>query len=382
MREFLSPARLSELVGLIYDCAVEPTRWPRAMEAIRAELDFHNATLDLILLPSGVAVSSVVCNVPAEYQVLMADAGPDAIDQWGGPEFVQSLPLDRPAILSRVNVAFDAATSTNPYYAAFGRPQGIVDVLAIPLARDARAIGSLSFGRHKRAGPIGEREIAIAQLLTPHVQRAATINRFLETAANAEAGLVATLDILAVPIFLLGESLDILHANPAAQRLLARETLIRARSGKLEVITVGASRALTTAIAQAARDESAIGRQGLGIPVAVPGGSTGALHILPLRARSPGPYQGAIVALFVTDIDSPFVAPTGIVAALFDLTNAEARVFDHIVAGRTSAAVAAALGVEPSTVKTHLARLYDKIGVRRRADLVRVAASLAIPAEA
>jgi DNA-binding CsgD family transcriptional regulator/PAS domain-containing protein len=380
MDELIPAARFSELVGLIYDCAIEPARWPIAMEAIRTELNFHNAMLELILLPSGVALSNIICNVPPQYEALVAGAAPDAVEQWGGAEIVLSLPMDRPAVLTRVNPAFDFATTTNAYYINFAKPQRIIDALAIGLARDSRAIGSLTFGRHESAGPIGEREIAIAQLLVPHLQRAATINRMLEGADIAQAGLVATLDTLTVPIVLLSANLDILHANPAAKRLLEQGTLIRIAKGRLEAATAGASSAVAAAIVQAARDASAIGRRGLGIPVAQPDGRSGALHILPLRQRQSDYGEGAVAALFVANTDTPFVPPTGIAAALFDLTPAEARVFDHIVTGHSQAAIATALGVEPSTIKTHLARLYDKVGVRRQADLVRIAASLAIPA--
>lgn len=379
MDDPIPAARFSELVGLIYDCAIDPARWPIAMEAIRLELDFHNATLDLILLPAGTALSNVVCNVPDRYHAVMAGAGPDVIEQWGGAEVVQSLPMDRPAVLSRVNPAFDYDTTTNAYYLAFAKPQEIIDAMAIGLARDARAIGSLAFGRHMSAGPIGDREIAIAQMLVPHLQRAATINRMLEGAAIVREGLAATLDGVSVPIVLLGDGLEILHANPAGRRLLAEETLIRTVSGRIEAATPGASSAIASAVTQIVRDESAIGRRGLGIPVAGPEGVAGALHVLPLGRSRAGGYQGAVAALFVADLDTPFVAPTEMAAALFDLTPAEARVFDHLVGGRSQTAVAAMLGVERSTVKTHLTRLYDKIGVRRQADLVRVAASLAIP---
>jgi DNA-binding CsgD family transcriptional regulator len=382
MDDPISAARLSELIGLIYDCAIEPSRWPIAMEAIRAELDFHNATLDLILLPSGTALSNIVCNVPQDYRTLMAGAGPAVIAQWGGPEVVQALPMDRPAVLTQVNPNFDSDTTTNAYYTAFARPQGIIDALAIGLARDARAIGSLAFGRHESAGPIGEREIAIAHLLVPHLQRAATINRMLEGAAIAQAGLVATIDTLTVPIVLLDSGQRILHANPAATRLIAQGTLIRAIDGRLDATAPGASSAIASAIAQAARDESAIGRRGLGIPVAGADETAGALHILPLRRRRTEDKDGAVAALFVAEVDAPFVPPTEMVAALFDLTPAEARIFDLIVSGHTQAAIATTLRVERSTVKTHLGRLYDKIGVRRQVDLMRVAASLAVPAAA
>lgn len=379
MDEPIPAGRLSALIGLIYDCAIDPARWPVAMEAIRAELHCHNATLDLIALPSGRSLTNVVCNVPPRYEALIAGAGPDVIEQWGGAAVVAALPLDHPAVLSHVNPAFDL-TTTNPYVVAFAKPQGIIDVLAIGLARDARGIGSVSFGRHASAGPIGDREIAVAHLLVPHLQRAATINRMLEGAVVVAAGFAATLDTVDVPIVLLDGERRVLHANAAAQAMLARRTLIRMVDQRLEATTPGASRAVASAVAQAARDESAIGRRGLGIPVIDPDGRAGALHVLPLRRRGPQHSAGAVAAVFVAAVDSPFVAPTDVAAALFDLTPAEARVFELVVTGHTQAAVAAALHVERSTVKTHLARLYDKVGVRRQADLVRVAASLAIPA--
>lgn len=53
MRTTLSAEVLSELVGLIYDAALVPKRWPGALERIRIELDFFNASLSLIAVPSG-----------------------------------------------------------------------------------------------------------------------------------------------------------------------------------------------------------------------------------------------------------------------------------------------------------------------------------------
>jgi DNA-binding CsgD family transcriptional regulator len=378
MDDPISAARFSELVSLIYDCAIEPARWPIAMEAIRVELNFLNATLDLISLPSGRALSNVVCNVPPQYEALMASAGPDVVEQWGGAELLQSLPLDRPAVLTQVNAAMDFATTTNSYCVAFARPQGITDVLAIGLARDARAIGSLAFGRHESAGPIGDRETVIAHMLIPHLQRAATINRMLEGAVIAQDGFVAALEALTVPIVLLDGEARILHANAAARDLLNRKVLIRETDGQVGATTQGASSALAAAVAQAARDESAIGRRGLGIPVLAETGKTGALHVMPLGRRRSG--DGAVAALFVAQIDTPFVAPTEIAAALFDLTPAEARVFEELVLGSAPRAIAAAFGIEQSTVETHRSRIYDKVGVRRQVDLMRVAGSLTIPA--
>jgi DNA-binding CsgD family transcriptional regulator/PAS domain-containing protein len=377
MSDWISAERLSQLVGLIYDAAIDPARWPMVMEEIRTELGFHNSTLNLQHLPSGRMLTNLTTNIAAEYVALMDGAGADVIEQWGGAAVAMSIPLDQPAVLTKVNPAFDFHTSTNRYYLEFGKPQRIIDVMAIGLARDERGIGTLSFGRHESAGPIGEREVAIARLLVPHLQRAATINRMLDDTILARASFEAVLEALAVPVVLVGGEGQVLYTNPPARSLLDRGDPIRQSNGALDARNAGVASALAVAIAHAAGDESGIARRGLGIPLHGGDGVPGALHVLPLRPGRRGGDSGAVAAVFVAQADAPFVAPTEVVASLFDLTPAEARVFEQIAGGRTLAEVAEALGVERSTVKTHLLRIYDKVGVRRQGALIQIAASLA-----
>ncbi len=60
-------------------------------------------------------------------------------------------------------------------------------------------------------------------------------------------------------------------------------------------------------------------------------------------------------------------------ALLYDLTPAETRVFELLADGMTQAAIAAQLGIAPSTVKTHLLKVFEKTGINRQAELVRFA---------
>jgi DNA-binding CsgD family transcriptional regulator/PAS domain-containing protein len=351
------------------------------MEAICAELRFHSSTLNLQSLPSMAALTNVTFNVPPEYLRIMErpGIGSDVIAIWGGAATLLSLAMDRPAVLTAVNPRFETDALQNRYFRDFAKPRGIVDVLSIGLARDARALGTIAFGRHASAGPIGEREVAVATLLIPHLQRAATINRMLDMAALEQASYARTLDALVSAVVLVAGDRRILYANPVAQRMLERGKPIASSDGLLAATTGGATRALAVAISQAAGDESGMARRGLGIPLADAGSEPGVLHVLPLGAGRNGMRTEAVAAVFVTDIGTSFVAPTEMVAALFDLTPAEARVFGLIVARHTLAETAAALGVERTTAKTHLQRLYEKIGVRRQTELIQVAASLAPP---
>ncbi|MCW6511706.1 helix-turn-helix transcriptional regulator [Lichenifustis flavocetrariae] len=380
MSAAIDAERFSMLVSLIYDAAISPTAWPAVLDAIRTELNFGNATLSIQSLPSGELLLNETANIPQQYLARMADYGPEVLDQWGGLPVLMRLPLDQPAVLSRINpaaVQFDV--TTNRYSLEWARPQGLVDVLAIPLARDERAVGSVAFGRHESAGPIASREIEVACLLIPHLQRAATIARMLDLAVLAQSTFSAVIDTLSAPVLLVASDLRLIHANPTARQMLRAADLIRARDGFIVAVATGVSRAIAAAVLQAARDESALGRKGLGIPVTSDDGRKGALHVLPLRRSRMTADGRAVAAIFVAQADHPFVPPTEVVAALFGLTPAESRVFEHVVAGRTVGETALALGAEIATVKSHLQRIFSKTGVRRQLDLARIAYSLAAP---
>ncbi|MEI9905950.1 MAG: helix-turn-helix transcriptional regulator [Asticcacaulis sp.] len=65
---------------------------------------------------------------------------------------------------------------------------------------------------------------------------------------------------------------------------------------------------------------------------------------------------------------------------MYDLTSAEARVFELVYKGLTRAEIAAALRIAASTVKTHMLHLFEKTGSRRQADIIRLGARFSLPA--
>jgi DNA-binding CsgD family transcriptional regulator len=65
-------------------------------------------------------------------------------------------------------------------------------------------------------------------------------------------------------------------------------------------------------------------------------------------------------------------------ALLYDLTPAEARIFELVCTGRTQAEISFELGIGRSTVKTHLLRVFEKTGCKRQLDLLKLATSLSL----
>jgi DNA-binding CsgD family transcriptional regulator len=376
MPEEIDPERLSDLIGLIYDCAIDPARWPIAMEAIRGEMGLQLSSLDVAGLPEGHSLLNYMTNVPDPW-AQRADLMPRAAEMWGGMANLLANPFEEPMVLSRV-VGEPDESWTMPFYREWAEPQGISDVICLPLVRDERGLGAVSFGRHRDAAPIDERMIELGRLLIPHLQRAAAINRLLDLAAHRQATFTALFDAMRAPVLVVDEGLSVEHANSAARTLIARDDVLHLRNGVLSAADRTVQQALSAAIHDATEDFIAFGRRGLGIPLPRGEDASGMLHLLPLRPDPEGGRRRA--ALFVAETRSPPAANETLAAILFGLTPGESAVFAQIADGIDVSHAAKALGVAPSTVKTHLQHIYDKTGVRRQAELVRLAHSLAGPA--
>ncbi len=368
---------LSDLIGAIYDCAVDPGRWPATLTDFRHALDFKSAIMAVMSLPTGETLLSVIDGVDPPWVERTLNYGPEVIDQWGGAEKMQSLPLDEPAVLSWVN---DRANwEDNRYYVEWAVPQGIIDVMAIGLARDTATLGSIGFGRHSSAGAITAREVDAARLLVPHFQRAVAIGRLMDLKTVAAQTFKSVIDALATAVILVDTDLRIVDANSAGQSVLSAGDPIRSERGRLTLTAGPAAAALPLAVRQAAKNESGIGKRGFGIPVRRADGAPCVLHVLPLQHGEirPGLAPLAAAAIFVAPALSPPPAPSAVLSTLFDLTAAEARVLALLLGGLTLAQAATELGIRTTTAKTHLLNLFEKTGTHRQSDLIKLADSLA-----
>lgn len=64
--------------------------------------------------------------------------------------------------------------------------------------------------------------------------------------------------------------------------------------------------------------------------------------------------------------------------AALGLSPRELQVLQEIAAGRSNKEIAQRLEVSPDTIKSHVARLFDKLGARRRVDAINRARELGI----
>jgi DNA-binding CsgD family transcriptional regulator/PAS domain-containing protein len=232
-----------------------------------------------------------------------------------------------------------------------------------------------SMGR--RAGAAEDSRLRLA-LVLPHMRRALQITEDIARSRAEAAALAETVDGLGAGLFIVDGATRILHTNAAARRLLAAEEVLCSRGGRLVACDPQANRSLRLALTG---DNPA---EVMPAPLALiaANGTRRVGHIRPLKAAS-RPYNGrsqeaaAAVLVYKTGMECP--RPPDIIARSYNLTPTELRVLLAIVEVGGTPEVAATLGIAPSTVRTHVGRLFEKTGTRRQAELVRLVAGFISP---
>jgi DNA-binding CsgD family transcriptional regulator/PAS domain-containing protein len=362
--------RLSELIGAIYDCAVEPDRWDRTLDDIRDFLVCANSVLYIQDTATGAQRYSKMVGIEPHWQKLMIDYGDHITEIYDYVGDAMTRPIDKVFVLRRE--VPDEILRANFYFRNWAVPQGIDDLMQLTLMRESHRMSALAMGRYRKDGRITDFDIQLLQLLAPHLRRAVAISDLIDMQTLRAEAVCGTLDKLAAAIILVSENGVILHANHAARQMLGDEHPLREIAGKIHASEPVVTRRLIAAIASAMREEVSAGDAGLGIAL-----TTGPMpfhfaHILPItrgdiRARF---LPSAVAAIFVASNNATAKAELRPIAEAFGLTPAEMRLLDRIVRGETLDQASAALHVAKTTSRTHLARILAKTGTRRQTSLL------------
>jgi DNA-binding CsgD family transcriptional regulator len=379
MSQALPPTKVSELIGHIYDSAIDPSHWSYTLAQLIESLNFTTAAFSVRTFPDGKNLLTYTAGVAPHWLAQAKQYDHEVPVLWGGVEKYHSLPIDG------VHLSTEHSTEGEREKLAFirdwARPQGLIDKVALILARNSRSMGRLALGRHELQGPVGDVDINNCLLLLPHLQRAVAISQLLDAKTLAVASFEASFDAIATPVVIVGHQLEIIHSNISAKNLLPNSMKNSQTHNKLNLNNPVAQQALDTAVNQSAKSEASMGRRGFGIPITDANGNPMVVHVLPLRFGTLRPQliaKAAAVIFFATPTTSP-EAPQEALAALYDLTHTEAKVMTLVAAGHSRNEIADKLCVGLSTIKTHLLHLNSKTGAARQSELAKLARSLSVP---
>jgi len=367
-----------DLVGAIYDAAIAPSRWDDTIDRIRRALGFQLCMFSIIAIPGGRVVVAAQSNVPYPYSETVYLYGKEAFDQWGGIERIQSMVLEEPVVFSDHHGIADLAG--NAFYENWGKPQGLVDELVIVLEFTSSMLANIAFGVHESAPPITEGQIEGLRVLAPHLRRAAIISGLLDRQAQAADSFEAALSSLGSAVVLVDAQLHIVYANDKAEEMLQAGDPLARLNGRLDLPRELVRGQLEAAVHSAELDAHGLQRGG-GVPVRRNDGTGFVVHVLPLKRRKRvlgGLAGGPVAAVFVGEPNAEINLPIAAIQQLYGLRPAESRVLELIVSGMSAPKIAQALGVAVSTVKTHTLRLFEKVGVHSRSQLLRLARDMSL----
>lgn len=258
-------------------------------------------------------------------------------------------------------------------------PQGAIDLASVALERSETRMAVLQVLRHRSRGPVDETMKERLRMLAPHISRALTMGRQVRARSHSVSDLAAVLDCLSTAICLLDADGRVVHANAAGDRLFADADLVALVGGRIVARNTQAERIFRGLLENLAADAANLNDRSRIQLATASDGQHYLLKLVTLPRACRQSRDVAAGALFVHKVSIPAALAPDAIAAAFRLTPSELRVLMAIVEAGGVPDISARLGIAETTVKTHLGRLFEKMGAGRQADLVKIAAGFAAP---
>lgn len=236
------------------------------------------------------------------------------------------------------------------------RMRRLMRILEAPITLGGSTVGILYFTRPPEEAPFSTRDLDVVRLVSAHVRAAA--KHALEFTRSEERCTLykAGLDAASMPLLLSDRAGRLLFANKQAQNLLHHGANSALRSGLLTACLQGNLKEL----AQSGRG-SAVAR----LPLEQKLGQRAPC----LLVRTLGtPDTGDVVASLIYPQDG---APSPDLGYLSDrLPPRELEVLGLVARGKRNKEIATELFITNNTVKYHLKRIFEALGVNSRSELL------------
>ena len=372
-----SQKRLSDLIGQVYDAALDQSLWPGVIKktaqfvgGIGAALYSKDAVAQQASLNYEAGIGPYYTRLYFEKYVTL---DPSTTGQFFAD-------IGQPIAIADL-IPYDEFLETR-FYKEWVRPQRLVDCVNAVLDKSTTSVAMFGVFRHERDGIVDDETRHRMRLIIPHIRRAVLVGRMFDLKAAEAATFADTLDGLDAGMCLVDAGGRIVHANAAGHVILGAGDILRAVGGRLVACEAQVDQTFREIFAAAGEADAALGTMGIAVPMIGKAGDRYVGHVLPLTSgarRRAGRTYAAVAALLVRKAGLVVPSAFEVISKVFTLTPTELRVLLAIVEVGGTPEVAEALGVAVTTVKTHLGRLFEKTGTARQADLVKLVAAYATP---
>lgn len=367
-----SQEALLDLVGEIYESALEPQLWPNVLERIASLIQGQATVLmardSIERTPRVTHAVRVDSALEREYNDYYA-----ARNIWviRGSEYLRS-----GRVFTGEMVCSKAEFEATEYYQDFLRRLKISHSIAGTFTETGRGDQLLlSTTGLTRRGPFGQAEVELIQLLLPHFRRSLQLHWRMDSLAEQRNDFRSALDCLSCGCVLIGAGGKAFHLNRAAERMIRAGDGLTLANGTLSAVDTREARRLRSILA--AVTETGLRREiSVGKPIAISRSSLKRAYVVLVVPITTPEYRLAkgrvAAAAFISDPEDTVPDLHRTLCDLFGLTKAEARLARALVTGGGLKLAAESVGISLNTAKTHLRHIFEKTNTRRQAELVRL----------
>jgi len=272
---------------------------------------------------------------------------------------------------------YDEYLSSETYHDFF-RPNKADHLMQVHIERTNEWVTALLVRRPARKGPYANSDKRKLTQLIPHLVNSARHFRIFRSESLIRDSAMQALDHLQAAVFLLDGRGQVVFANAAGEALLTAGDILTVRHRRLAAADPQDQSRLRSIIddARTATDNAA---RPLRSCLATSGKSRRnamTLHAMPVtrHAADKNLLGRASVMLVATGVNK-VAAGDRLLRQLYGLTPAEAQITEALCTGSTVRQIAARRRTSENAVRFHLKNIFQKLGVRRQADLVKLVCS-------
>ena len=219
--------------------------------------------------------------------------------------------------------------------------------------------------------------VEMLERILPHLRHYIRVRHALVSARALAASISDLVEHVNLAVIHLDRYGHVVSANERAQELLRKGDGLTCRDGALHAGIGEEDDTLQRVLARALPGHGATGEGGSVLLSREHSVTRLVLHVTPLPSGGVHESEGRLSALvLLVDPDARSRLDPDRLRELVGLTPAEAQIASMLVEGKTMREIARVTGRSPVTVKWHVQHLFNRVGVRRQTDLVRVLLSL------
>ncbi|MDQ8729277.1 helix-turn-helix transcriptional regulator [Bradyrhizobium sp. LHD-71] len=370
------------LIDQIYSVVADPARWPSLLTSVSDQIGSLGGMAAYVNLGRGESMMEIGRLSPVFAKVF---EDRHLANPW--TKAMQRVIPNRRVVMMSSLVPFSSVSKT-PFHADVLAPGAIVDGMSIMLPSLAidGGYGGLHFSIQRRREKWTSETARQLERLAPHLCRALEACIKLAPLIDGTRQIERVLSLMPSAALLIDGQRRVRFANAAAEQLfVARDGLSLDRERQLQVgnpfpaENAAFSRALTEALDVASGEDRRIGE-----PVKITRLSgAGSLLVVPVPLPKPvfelwKVVESARALVLVLDPNARQENAIKGLRSAFGLTAAEARVASLVASGLSGPQTANVLGVTAATVKTHLARSFEKTGTRSQVALARLLSGMPV----